>query len=93
MQQHASVYLLRNYSTCFGCPSHPSSGVHQTVTAAAGTGHAGKSLLDLVGSFSVYSYQSYHFNNHLLALKNASVLLYTIYYILYTTHNYVLYKT
>ena len=33
------VYLLQNYSTCFGCLSHPSSGVHQTVTAASGTGH------------------------------------------------------
>ena len=38
MQQYAGVYLLQNYSTCFGCPSHPSSGVHQTVTAASGTG-------------------------------------------------------
>ena len=33
MQQYAGVYLLQNYSTCFGCLSHPSSGVHQTVTA------------------------------------------------------------
>ena len=40
MQQYAGVYLLqKNYSTCFGCLSHPSSGVHQTVTAASGTGH------------------------------------------------------
>ena len=39
MQQYAGVYLLQNYSTCFGCPSHPSSGVHQTATAASGTGH------------------------------------------------------
>ena len=35
----AGVYLLQNYSTCFGCLSHPSTGVHQTVTAAFGTGH------------------------------------------------------
>ena len=28
------------YSTCFGCLSHPSSGVHQTVTAASGTSHS-----------------------------------------------------
>jgi len=35
MQQYASVYLLQNHSTYFGCPSHPSSGVHQTVTAAS----------------------------------------------------------
>ena len=33
MQQYAGVYLLQNYSTCFGCISHPSSGVHHTVTA------------------------------------------------------------
>ena len=39
MQQYAGVYLLHNYSTCFGYLSHPSSGVHQTVTAASGTGH------------------------------------------------------
>ena len=38
MQQYAGVYLLQNYSTCFGCLSHPSSGVHQPVTAASGTG-------------------------------------------------------
>ena len=30
----------QNHSTCFGCPSHPSSGVHITVTAASGTGHS-----------------------------------------------------
>jgi len=40
MQQCAGIYLLQNYSTCFGCPSHPSSGVHKTVTAASGTGHS-----------------------------------------------------
>ena len=40
MQQYAGAYLLQNYSTCFGCLSHPSSGVHQTVTAASGTGHS-----------------------------------------------------
>jgi len=39
MQQYAGVYLLQNYSTCFGRLSHPSSGVHQTVTAASGIGH------------------------------------------------------
>ena len=39
MQQYAGVYLLQNYSTCFGCRSHPSSEVHQTLTAASGTGH------------------------------------------------------
>ena len=36
MQQYADVYLLLNYSTCFGRPSRPSSGVHKTVVAASG---------------------------------------------------------
>ena len=40
IQQYAGIYLLQNYSTCFGFLSHPSSGVHQTVTAASGTGHS-----------------------------------------------------
>ena len=40
MQQYAGVYLLQNHSTCFGCLSHPSSGVHKTVTAASGTDHS-----------------------------------------------------
>ena len=35
----AVICLLQNYATCFGCPSHPSSGVHQTLTAASGTSH------------------------------------------------------
>ena len=39
MQQNAGVCLLQNYSKCFGCLSHPSSGVRKTVTAASGTGH------------------------------------------------------
>jgi len=39
MQQYAGVYLLQNYSICFGCLSHPSSGINQTVNAASGTGH------------------------------------------------------
>ena len=40
MQQYEGIYLLQNYSTCFGCPSHPSSGLHKNVTAASGTGHS-----------------------------------------------------
>jgi len=40
MQQYAGIHLLRNYSTYFGCLSHPSSGVHKTVTSASGTGHS-----------------------------------------------------
>ena len=38
IQQYAGIYLLQNTCTCFGCPSHPSSGVHKAVTAASGTG-------------------------------------------------------
>ena len=47
MQQYADIYLLLNYSTCFGRPSRPSSGVHKTVVAASGTDHTvwGASLL------------------------------------------------
>jgi len=37
MQQYADIYLLLNYSTCFGRPSRPSSGVNKTVAAASGT--------------------------------------------------------
>ena len=43
IQQDATntcIYLLYNYSTCFGCLSHPSSGIHQTVTAASGTDYS-----------------------------------------------------
>ena len=40
MQQHAGIYLLHNHSACFRCPSHPSTGVHKTVTATSGTGHS-----------------------------------------------------
>ena len=39
MQQYAGIYLLHVYSTCFGRPSRPSSGVQKNVTAASGTGH------------------------------------------------------
>ena len=39
MQQYADIYLLPNYSTCFGRPSRPSSGVHKTVVVASGTDH------------------------------------------------------
>jgi hypothetical protein len=40
MQQYAGIYLLQSHSTCFRCPSHPSSGAHKTATAASGTGHS-----------------------------------------------------
>jgi len=39
IQQHAGNYLLQVYSTCFGPPTRPSSGVQKTVTADSGTGH------------------------------------------------------
>ena len=39
MQQSADIYLLLNYSPCFGHPSRPSSGVHETVVADVGTDH------------------------------------------------------
>ena len=39
MQKYADIYLLLNYSTSFGRPSRPSSGVHKTVVAASGTDH------------------------------------------------------
>jgi len=39
MQLCADIYLLLNYSTCFGRPSRPSSGVHKTAVAASGTDH------------------------------------------------------
>jgi len=36
---YADIYLLLNYSTCFGRPWRPSSGVHAAVVAASGTDH------------------------------------------------------
>ena len=37
MQQDADIYLLLNYSTCFGRPLRPLSGLIKTVVAAYGT--------------------------------------------------------
>ena len=37
--QSSLFIILQVHSTCFGCQPHPSSGVHQTVTAASGTDH------------------------------------------------------
>ena len=37
MQLYADIYLLLNYTTCFGRPLRPSSGIHKTVVAAFGT--------------------------------------------------------
>jgi len=40
MQQYAACFiLLQNHPTCFGCLSHPSSGVLKTVAADSDTGH------------------------------------------------------
>jgi len=39
MQQYADIYLLLNYSTCFGPPTRPSSGVRKTVFSASGADH------------------------------------------------------
>jgi hypothetical protein len=39
MELYADIYLLLNYSTCFGRPSRPLLGVHKTVVAASGTDH------------------------------------------------------
>ena len=47
MQQYADIYLLQIYSTCFGCPSHLSSGAHETATAASGTGHSNSATIFL----------------------------------------------
>ena len=37
--QSSLFIILQVHSTCFGCQSHPLSGVHKTVTTASGTGH------------------------------------------------------
>ena len=37
--QNSLFIILQVHSTCFGCLTHPSSGVHRTVTTASGTGH------------------------------------------------------
>jgi len=35
--QSSLFIILQVHSACFGCQSHPSSGVHKTVTTASGT--------------------------------------------------------
>ena len=57
IQQDATdvgIYLLQNYYTCFGCLSHPSSEIHQTVTAASGTGHITYQGNDLLPAWPNY---------------------------------------
>ena len=38
IQQYEGIYLLQVYSTYFGRPSRPSTGVQKTLTVASGTG-------------------------------------------------------
>jgi len=47
MQQYADIYLLLNYSTCFGRPPRPSS-VHKIVFAASGTDHTIYTLVQTI---------------------------------------------
>ena len=35
--QSSLLIILQVHSTCFGCQTHPSSGVHKTVTTASST--------------------------------------------------------
>jgi len=37
--QSSLFIILQVQSTCFGCQTQPSYGVHKTVTTASGTGH------------------------------------------------------
>jgi len=37
--QSSLFIILQVHSACFGCQSHPSLGVHKTVTTASGTDH------------------------------------------------------
>jgi len=71
MQQYSGIYLLQNHSTWFGCPSHPSSGVHKTVTAASGTGHSvNLTPLLLLYSFGFCKELQAHVNNLSFSLRN-----------------------
>ena len=61
------MYLLQGYSTCFGRPSHRSSGVQKTVTAASGTGISNgaktflqRGLLGLLGHVGGRSLHRYY---------------------------------
>ena len=59
MQQYAGIYLLQNYSTCFGCPSHPSSGERKTVTAGSGTGRSSVAIGHVGGTLLLRYYDLY----------------------------------
>ena len=57
MQQYADICLLLNYSTCFGRPSRPSSGVHKTVVAASGTNNNNNNNNNIYCSWVVTRWQ------------------------------------
>ena len=75
IQLYADIYILLNYSTCFGRPTRPSSEVHKTVVAASGTDHTvwGASLFPkyyelyqrLQLQFYILWYRSYYQGNKL----------------------------
>jgi len=50
MQQYAGIYLLLNYSTCFGHPSLPSPEVHTTTVVASGTDQASSNVTKFIWS-------------------------------------------
>ena len=77
MQQYAGIYLLQVYSTCFGRPSRPSSGVQKTVTAASGTGHSNGAVnkyLYTVASCWILSIQSHDARSHEYKIVNGVLL-------------------
>ena len=57
MQLYVNIYLPLHFSTYFGRPSRPSSGVHKTAVAASGTDHTiwGASFFKLEETCSPYS--------------------------------------
>jgi len=54
MQQYAGIYLLQNYSTCFGCLSE-----QKPSTSVAYLGHAGGRLL--LWYYDLYQKLQLHF--------------------------------
>ena len=47
MKQYAGIYLLQVYSTCFGRPTRPSSGVQKSVTAVSSTDRCSGTMTSL----------------------------------------------
>jgi len=52
--------LLHDHSTCFGCVSHPSSGIHKTVVTATGTTHWSCSCTINDYVLTEFTYYAYH---------------------------------